>query len=97
MEKQAVKEKSSGPEVEKEEEPAILEQPTFEEKPSDIEEEEQKRSIQMGEKISPEPQKELKETPVFSPEKTKEKSKESDELRVSQSFEKALSSTIQKK
>lgn len=48
---------------------------------------EEKQAISLEDKSIPEP---------FPTEKTKEKSKESDELQVSQSFEKALSSAIEK-
>lgn len=44
-----------------------------------------------------EPQNKSKELQVFPPEKTKIKSESSDEIHTSQSFEKALSSAIQKK
>jgi len=95
IEKQDVEEKI--PEPEEKEETIRLEQPPSKEEQVELEKKEPEKPIQEKEEIPSEPLEKLKKAHVFQAEKTKEKIEGPGELPVSQTFEKALSSAIQKK
>lgn len=91
MEKQVSEERINEPEE------VIIEKPSLKEEQIDIRDEELEEPAPEEEETTTEQLEDTKKEHVFQPEKTVEKSEESEQVPVAKSFEKALSSAIKKK